>query len=1085
MNTKLFLEAMNDIDDKYLKKADRFSDPLRDESPNHMSPLQVFGMLAAAFLVVTGIWFIWGRNPNVEVTRPGRYAKAVREVKPSEESFSELSPEDAPEIPKTLPVYRTSDDMIPAYHASLDGGKEESSQIVRQYLQAYFDAAGIEEDASLAELNIVGADIAYLSEDKKLSVSSSIQLPNAILAILQLEAEEAKSITEENLLEQPLIKAALAEMGEGFSDPQVKALHPEPKVDSEYWVMTYQVTCPMDDVEGYLYSEYFNKIDISFGGPGEGSEGNSNIVVNLIRKKPDRIGDYQTVPYQAALEYIQKTYPEEYADGLSCELSYAAFYLDSEEERSVFAPCYKFTLQSEAGETVHYIAATEYEGEEITPYEAPSKPSAEPEENPMAMPGNVTIGKDGYLTFENQELQAIYEAALHCEPVTAGEPDPVNRVLTLTLPCYIADRYPVGDRTHILYYLYEMSYSFIKEEDGTAYLRPEGFNAATGCSEPAGVIGIYEKDGSAVPFGSGGAFHAEQCVYFRDHDSTESDLYWENLHAFINGTDRPEYSTGTVEEDASQADWKSSRLYDSWYATSEELIDGLLYSYLEQNDLLEYAYLDQGDGSDKKYLAPIKEPYSGSDGVAIDQDGYLTFVAPAFQEVCNFVSDQPPVTDGSFYSEGSRRCTRTLSFTVPHTPVAQGPDYVVMLMDKVEYGFYNENGKKTVRAISSYSGPVAVDTIPMDGSVIFQANGFWQPENGFRRSKLSESDLDSLAEFIEMPREDLDQALEQAEAAAQDQNKDLTTDLLLSYMSQSHLTGYSLWNEKAQDYSPITEERILLAANRTNLSGRNIEHWFPSVPYREALVTTEQKLQLLDTAREYVNGEADKLSLQSAVPVQGVNIDSLKITELADDLSAMRIEYSLCFKTDSPQETPCSLHEGCYKTSPGVCLEILQKADGKWKCFTEDTGALFDLDGDGERDPGAFLVDWDVPPSEIIQAAQTAAQEFVDDCLNNPEYGLTESFFTYLELVAVSKDENSFVIRVRHDFKVREGDPSISLMAGNTDLDTGKYEGYYKQSIELRVAKDEGKWSIKSVGTGGAVRENDRLVNMVLLDDRP
>lgn len=809
MNTKLFLEAMNDVDDKYLKKADRFSDPLREVSPNHMSPLQVVGMLAAAFLVVTGIWFIWGRNPNVEVTRPGN------------------------------------------------------------------------------------------------------------------------------------------------SKPTMQPL----------------------------------------------------------------------------------------------------------------------------------------------PSPSPS-PSPAPEENPMAKPGNVTIGKDGYLTFETQELQEIYQVFTEHEPVTTNAEDvqklladsggdPVNRVLTLTLPCYIVDRYPVESRTHILFYLYQMSYSFRKAEDGTAYLRPEP-GTATGNSENAGVIGIYEKDGAAVPYGSGGAFHAEQCLYFHTQDSTESDLYWENLHAFINGTDWPEHSTGTVEEDASQADWKSARLYDSWYATSEELIDGLLYSYLEQNDLLEYAYLDQGDGSDKKYLAPFKEPYSGSNGVAIDQDGYLTFVAPAFQEVCNFVSDQPPVTDGSFYSEGSRRCTRTLSFTVPHTPVAQGPDYVVMLMDKVEYGFFDENGKKTVRAISSYSGPVAVDTIPMEGSVIFQANGFWQPENGFRRSELSESDLESLAEFIEMPREDLDQALAQAEAAAQDRNKDLTTDLLLSYMSQNHLTGYSLWNEKAQDYSPITEERILLAANRTNLSGRNIEHWFPSVPYREALVTTEQKLQLLDAAREYVNGEADKLSLQSAVPVQGVNIDSLKITELADNLSAMRIEYSLCFKTDSPQESPCSLHEGCYKTSPGVQQAILQKADGKWECFLEDGGAFpFDLDGDGERDPNAFLVDWDVPPSEIIQAARAAAQEFVDDCLNNPEYGLTESFFTYLELVAVSKDENSFVIRVRHDFKVREGDPSISLMAGNTDLDTGKYKGYYKQSIELRVAKDEGKWSIKSIGTGGAVRENDRLVNMVLLDDRP
>ncbi len=540
-------------------------------------------------------------------------------------------------------------------------------------------------------------------------------------------------------------------------------------------------------------------------------------------------------------------------------------------------------------------------------------------------PGDVSIDKDGYLTFTNPEFQELYRVSLSHEPVTGGESDPTNRVLTLTLPCYIADRYPVNDRTHILFFLLERNYQFLKSENGNAYL-----NMVEEDAQPAGAIGYYEKDGSVVSADSGGVFRAEQVRSFHYNDSFGTDLYWENLHAFINGTDQPEHSTGIIEEDALQANEKLSQIYDSWNIM-EELADGLLYSYLEQNDMLEYletrfvtgatetnetwtfeeearrvaplaaqSFVDkmlsdeehpltecfyrnlkvgavakdesffcidlqivfkirdeadtdywmagntkEGTGEDEGYYAASRilkverlsenwylttagTGYGITDDmeevnwaeetdftacqVSIDKDGALSYEEPEFQEIYDFIADQPPVTDGSFFTDESRRCDRILSLTLPHTMIAREKDYVLVWMEKVLYGFFDVEGEKRVEKLSRYSGPVAVDIISSGDGSGFKANGFWQPDSdGFHQGSLNEAQLDSLAEFMGISRESLDTELKDAESSVAARSKDLVKNLLFSYMHQHGMSGYSLWDEETKGYVPITEEEMLRA----------------------------------------------------------------------------------------------------------------------------------------------------------------------------------------------------------------------------------------------------------------------------------
>lgn len=833
MNTKLFLEAMNDIDDKYLKQSDRFASPVRESSPDHIGPLQVIGMLTAAFLVVTGIWFIWGRSPNVGSTQPG-YHGTIREVAPPLDMLNGVPFDETVTLPNSLTVYQTSDDMNPAFHADLSGGKDELSQNIRDYLQAYFDAAGILRDASEEEI-VRDIDVSYTSEDGKLSISATLRWPNRINVIQETTAGEVEGFTEENLLELPLVQAALSQMGKTLGEPMVR----KENIQFEQEMELYCITCPDTDLDSYLASRHFYNITIHLL---RSAEADYAIALYLNRSRPDSLGSYITVPYQAALEYLQTTYPEECTGEIRCELDYAAFALD--DNYSTFAPCYKFTLQNETGDFVHYISATEYEGEEITLY-------------------------------------------VQNEPETP-------------------------DKTQ----------------------SPEG------------------------------------------------------------------------------------------------------------NDTIS--------------------------GVSIDMDGQLIFRDPALQEIYNGVSDVPQVTTGQFYTD----CTRTLSLAVPQTPVYQSDDQILLLMDKVEYGFFEESGQKTIRKTAEYSGPIAVDfiaeTYESDTGTAFQTNGFWRPESGFRSSTLTEDDLNDLAGFMSLSRGEIDRLLAQAVLSEAKRNEALLTDLLLTYMDLNSMSGYSLWDEQSQDYLPITKEMINAALLRTDLSEQTIEHWKPDPKnYNEIVLTQEQKQALMDAPKEYVQFEAALRSFH-------VELEQLKITELTSDLNAMHIEYVFRLPDSSPEATEA--HQ-----------VILQKNGDSWEPFSTGEGELIlDLNGDGERDANAFRVDWDVLSAgleDIAGAAWEIAREFVDNCLENPitQSQFSDGILTYLELKAVSQDRNSFLISVTVDFKPKGDEVAL---AGALKPDTGKWEGYYQWALEIRAKKTDEQWVIDSYGGGIFPTADEQEVNLMLLDDR-
>lgn len=457
----------------------------------------------------------------------------------------------------------------------------------------------------------------------------------------------------------------------------------------------------------------------------------------------------------------------------------------------------------------------------------------------------VTMNRDGSLTFANQELQEMYEVFTEHDPVTTDpeevrkllentEGDPVNRVLTLTFPCYIVERYPVEERTHILSYLYQMSYSFRKAEDETAYLRPE-FSTAASDSQSAGVIGYYEKEGAAVPYGSGGAFHAEQCLYFHSYDPNENDLYWDTLHAFINGTEIPEYSTGTVEADAIEADRKNMELFESWTKGSEDLIYKLLYSYLEQNDLLEYARvqlpgskemveLSGGDSIADAKSQQSDVPLLSSDALYISKEGELTFADREYQEYYNTFRDSFGAYIDPASAAGEDTCTALLRLPLPYYELGRysaedGTIHVLLLLESTDYGLFETNGVKTVKPINEYSDVAGVVAVPQNNQIVpFWGKEVWYPRDG-------KDYLPSIARFTGLTEEETSALLEKAEQKRTAFNKDgeqaggISQQLLFAYMSQNDLTGYQLQDG---EYRPITDKELHAAAMRNETAKQNV-----------------------------------------------------------------------------------------------------------------------------------------------------------------------------------------------------------------------------------------------------------------------
>lgn len=630
----------------------------------------------------------------------------------------------------------------------------------------------------------------------------------------------------------------------------------------------------------------------------------------------------------------------------------------------------------------------------------------------------VTMNRDGSLTFEDQELQEIYKVFLEHEPVTTDPEemqklladkagDPVNRVLTLTIPCYIVDRYPVEVRTHILLYLYQMSYSFRKGEDGTAYLRPEPGTAA-GNSQPAGVIGIYEKDGSAVPYGSGGNFHAEQCRYFHSYGSLETDLYWDSLHAFINGTEIPEYSTGTVEADAIEADRKNMELFESWTKGSEDLIYKLLYSYLEQNDLLEYARvqlpgskemveLSGGDSIADAKSQQSDVPLLSRDALYISKEGDLYFANSKYQKLYfAFEADSRNVKTGedAVSEAGDDSCTMVLDLILPYYMIGRYPvddetSHLLCLLEEQQYGFFEKDGEKTVRPIGGYSDIAGMTAVKDAGDAFAPGREpAWYPGDGKRY-------VSSIAEFTGLTEEETSALLEKAEQKRSAFNKDgeqaggIAQQLLFAYMSQNDLTGYLLQDG---EHRPITDEELHAATMRNETAKQNVS------------LRQEQK-----AAQDGANTANDNLA--SAQP--GDSSSSSKAPNI--------------YAVDST---------------------------GHWVDTTSGTPK--------------FEVSFQ---EEVQREAARLAYDYVRQCFDTPDHPLAECTYQNLRVVAVSEEQGYFRMAMQLVFKPQIENDSYWL-AGNTKEGTGENAGFFTASREIEVQKSGISWSITNSGTGGFTNED-------------
>lgn len=715
----------------------------------------------------------------------------------------------------------------------------------------------------------------------------------------------------------------------------------------------------------------------------------------------------------------------------------------------------------------------------------------------------VTMNRDGSLTFANQELQEMYEVFTEHDPVTTDpeevrkllentEGDPVNRVLTLTFPCYIVERYPVEERTHILSYLYQMSYSFRKAEDETAYLRPE-FSTAASDSQSAGVIGYYEKEGAAVPYGSGGAFHAEQCLYFHSYDPNENDLYWDTLHAFINGTEIPEYSTGTVEADAIEADRKNMELFESWTKGSEDLIYKLLYSYLEQNDLLEYARvqlpgvkemveLSGGDSIADAKSQQSDVPLLSRDALYISKEGDLYFANSKYQKLYfAFGADSRNVKTGedAVSEAGDDSCTMVLDLILPYYMIGRYPvddetSHLLCLLEEQQYGFFEKDGEKTVRPIGGYSDIAGMTAVKDAGDAFAPGREpAWYPGDGNRY-------VSSIAEFTGLTEEETSALLEKAEEKRSAFNKDgeqaggISQQLLFAYMSQNDLTGYLLQDG---EYRPITDEELHAAAMRNETAKQNVSLGQEQKAAQDGANTASSYTPTItkETAKALVNEYRMQEFLgQETYPLASqLLVDYSYIVLENDPDNNIRLTCRIAFQLQDPDDAEAraywvtenteegtEAYEGYWVTTRNVYAKWVyppsEPTEGKW-VFT----------GSEELTQSGETPYWE----EVRRVAKQQAQNYVNLWLSDTEHPLTECFYQNLRVEAISEEKGYFRMALRMVFKPENKESLSYWMAGNTKPGTGENEGYYTAARGVEVEKIDGVWTITDSGTGGFTNE--------------
>ncbi len=454
----------------------------------------------------------------------------------------------------------------------------------------------------------------------------------------------------------------------------------------------------------------------------------------------------------------------------------------------------------------------------------------------------VTMNRDGSLTFANPEFQEVQRVFLRHEPVVVGEMreeqgmpileasdgtkyalpetgDPADRILTLTLPLFVAGRYEAADRTNLLWQLLETDYYFCKPEDGSpAYLK-----SSPRFDGLVGVIGYYDEEH---------VYHAEQPRY------AEEDNYADLLREF-QGAEPGSGSTLGVSGESAGNSADSASLppesprdlegpYEKWERYGgEDLIYKLLYSYLEQNDLLEYARVQLPDGQGIVELGELSEtpaPEAQSsepllqEAVSISSTGDLTFSDAEYQKLYfafqennwNVKADDDAVSEAADDS-----CTMVLNISLPYYVIGRYPaeeetTHLLCLLYSTQYGFLEKNGEKVIKPIGGYSDLAGVVAVQDAGTAFApQRESAWYPSDGSLY-------LSSIAEFAGLTEEEASALVEEADRERSAVNKEgkpkleaLSQQLLFAYMSQNDLTGYQLWD--GDGYRPVSEAELMEA----------------------------------------------------------------------------------------------------------------------------------------------------------------------------------------------------------------------------------------------------------------------------------
>lgn len=582
--------------------------------------------------------------------------------------------------------------------------------------------------------------------------------------------------------------------------------------------------------------------------------------------------------------------------------------------------------------------------------------------------GTVTMNQDGSLTFSNPEFQEIQRVFLRHEPVVTGEDvqaflsdtenGSVDRILTLTLPLFVADRYTAMDRTNLLCQLLETDYYFCKPKDGSpAYLK-----SVPRFGGLAGVIGYYDENYT---------YHAEQPRY------AEKDNYADLLQEF-GGTEPKGRTAQNVSGESADLSPGSPRdlegPYEKWERYGgDSLIYKLIYSYLEQNDLLEYArVLLPGATEFIELVASDSEAQTSEpliqDAVSISSTGLLTFVDAEYQKLYSAFQENSwnvKADDDAVSEAADDSCTMVLNISLPYYvigryPAEEGTTHLLCLLCETQYGFFEKNDEKVIKPIGGYSDLAGMIAVQDSGTAFaLQRGSAWYPSDGSLY-------LSSIAEFTGLTEEAASALVERADRERSVINKEgklkleaLSQQLLFAYMFQNDMTGYRLWD--GNTYRPVSEAELMeaaqlnMVADHTNKAKQAEDDQIQAAA--QAASKEEIRTAAKDAAQDYVN----QWLSDTEHPLAECFYQNLKVSAVSDEKPYFRISLRMVFQAENEESLSYWMagntkegtgeNEGYY--TAGRTVEV-EKVDSVWTITDQGTGG-FPTGTDGIR-----AVDWSI-----------------------------------------------------------------------------------------------------------------------------